>query len=472
MNKHLIIPRLTDDQFENIISKYNFSNIFKNELGHRNSGRYYVPPELLIEESDYYNIHLHDPNKNNWVSRIIYKILDQYCQLSGQQYFDVVIEHRKYIEDRPICKECGELIRFDGLGCGYGRHPYRYDVESTEHFCSANCTTKYNNRNKILGFSISNKTIFKNMGPANEVCYLYIAHTKSKGKFGVTKDLERRINISNSFDNEPYESAEIVFESTRAKLAEFEDLLKRFNNGEEYFSFDKESYIRDCINRYKDLYKPKHILLFPDHSDDDTLSFGGLMVEETDKGNIIHVRYATIGGVHRLQNFDMRYAETKSVMDALHINDWDFYYKNMDAMMDTVPQREIATKMDKDIDNIRPDEVYTCYPSTHQDHIAFYNAFMITQRLRDGFRPALAALGEYPFILTSHQIPNGGFLYRPMTEELLNRKIELFSMYKSQLKPSPSPLGVEGVKILARTRGIECGCQYAEKYYLLNQVIN
>jgi len=39
-------------------------------------------------------------------------------------------------------------------------------------------------------------------------------------------------------------------------------------------------------------------------------------------------------------------------------------------------------------------------------------------------------------------------------------------MYKTQLRPSPSPLGSRGLEILAITRGLECGHKYAEKFYL------
>jgi LmbE family N-acetylglucosaminyl deacetylase len=190
------------------------------------------------------------------------------------------------------------------------------------------------------------------------------------------------------------------------------------------------------------------------------------MIDEINKGSIIHMRFGTVGGKHRLQNYDTRMDEVASVMNSLGIEDWKVYYKNKDAEMDTIPQRELATMMDKDIDEIRPDELFCCYPSVHQDHIAMYNAFMITQRLRDGFIPGLVALGEYPFILTSKQVPEGGFWYHPMSEETLRRKIELFEMYKTQLRPAPSPLGSRGVEVLATTRGLECGHRYAEKFYL------
>jgi len=167
--------------------------------------------------------------------------------------------------------------------------------------------------------------------------------------------------------------------------------------------------------------KEKHILIIVPHGDDDILSFGGYMIDEISNGSIIHMRYGTVGGIHKLQDHDTRMKEVESVMNMLGITDWNIYFHNKDAEMDMISQRELATLMDNDIDKIKPDELFCCYPSTHQDHIAIYNAFMITQRLRDGFISPLVALGEYPFILTSKQIPDGGFWYHPISEYTMKK---------------------------------------------------
>lgn len=210
----------------------------------------------------------------------------------------------------------------------------------------------------------------------------------------------------------------------------------------------------------------KKILIIAPHADDDILSFGGYMIDELAAGSEVHVRIGTVGGVHRLQKIEIRLDELKNVMESLGVQDYKVYFHGKDAEMDSISQREIACKIDADLDELKPDEVFCCYPSTHQDHIAMYNAFMISMRLRDGYMPPFVALGEYPFILTSKTLPDGGAFYHPLSEETLKRKIKLFELYKTQLRPSPSPLGSRGIEVLAQTRGIECGHTYAEKFYL------
>lgn len=206
----------------------------------------------------------------------------------------------------------------------------------------------------------------------------------------------------------------------------------------------------------------KKILIIAPHADDEILSFGGYMINQIAEGAEVIVRIGTIGGTHILQPFKERFAEFESVMNALGVTDYDFMYQDADAIMDSIPTKELASKIDNLIDTIHPDEVFCCYPSVHQDHKAIFDAFMVSMRLRDGFLPNFVAFGEYPFILTATSVPFNGKFYHPLSREVLDKKIKLFELYKSQLRKSPSPLGSRGVKILATTRGLECGQEYAE----------
>ena len=48
--------------------------------------------------------------------------------------------------------------------------------------------------------------------------------------------------------------------------------------------------------------------------------------------------------------------------------------------------------------------------------------------------------------------------------------MELFKIYKSQIKQSPSPLNPEGIKQLAMVRGTQCCVKYAELFYLQKMI--
>jgi LmbE family N-acetylglucosaminyl deacetylase len=217
----------------------------------------------------------------------------------------------------------------------------------------------------------------------------------------------------------------------------------------------------------------KKILFIYPHADDEVLSFGGYIYDMIKEGHEVHMRCLVIGGSHRLQNRDIRFNEHYDALSTLgvDISKLQVWYENLDALMDTVPIVDIATKIDNALDTIMPDEVFCTYPSFHQDHIQLYKAFMISMRLRDGFMPSTVALGEYPFILTSLDTPSGGKLYHPLSEETFKVKCKAFECYKTQLRPKPSPLGVNGIEVLATTRGLEIGKQYSELFYLQKMII-
>lgn len=217
----------------------------------------------------------------------------------------------------------------------------------------------------------------------------------------------------------------------------------------------------------------KKILVVVPHGDDDCLSFSGLIQSEIENGSEVRLVYLTIGGCHKLQNYHNRLQEAKDAADYIGIP-WDnvsILYDNMDAMMDTVPLRETASKLDKIVDEYKPDLLLTTLPSNHQDHIHLYQAVRIHLRMRDGFVVPNVLFGEYQFLMSEVSIPFNGKIYHSMTDLELQRKQMHFSCFKSQVRPFPSPLGIEGIRILAESRGLECGERYAECYYVYRMKI-
>lgn len=209
----------------------------------------------------------------------------------------------------------------------------------------------------------------------------------------------------------------------------------------------------------------KSLIIVP-HPDDDVLSFGAYIITELAKKNAVRVVVMTCGGPNSKASYEERREEFKSVMSFLGVVDYEIKMPNYDGLLDTVPTSKITTVIDSEIAEYKPDNLMTCYPSTHGDHVALYNAFMAAVRLKEGYMPSLIAFGEYPFILPSLETPNGGKMYLPMTENVFEKKCEAFKLYKTQCKKSPSPLGVDGIRVLSETRGLACGEKYAEMYYV------
>lgn len=207
----------------------------------------------------------------------------------------------------------------------------------------------------------------------------------------------------------------------------------------------------------------KKILIIAPHADDEVLGCGGYMLSEISKGAKVHVWFGTIGGRDYRQKYDVRDTELKEVAKAVGFT-YGIFARGYDAEMDELNDREVITSLDEVIKEFEPDEVFVNYPSRHQDHKKVYECAMAAMRLKEGYMPPMFALYEYPFI-TGVEMPNGGYMYVDISDKI-EEKSDIFELYASQVKESPSPLNRDGIKALARIRGMECGVKYAEMFYI------
>ncbi len=213
----------------------------------------------------------------------------------------------------------------------------------------------------------------------------------------------------------------------------------------------------------------KKILVIAPHADDEVLGVGGYLLHQQALGAEIMIVIGTIGGTDVRQNFDVRMAEFRAVCERLGARG-EVLFHNMDTLMDTLPAFEITSRLDKIVDAFRPDEIFINYRSLHQDHIKLYECALASMRLREGYSPRLIALYEYPFATTQVGPIGGGYMYHDITD-CIEEKVALFELYTTQIRQSPSPLNREGVLALARIRGVECGTEYAEKFYVQKMMI-
>lgn len=213
----------------------------------------------------------------------------------------------------------------------------------------------------------------------------------------------------------------------------------------------------------------KKILVLAPHADDEVLGCGGYLMHQIAEGAQVCIVIATIGGTDKRQVESERKEEFLDVLDELGAEGRVLLY-GKDAMLDTVPAYELTSRIDNIIDEIRPDEVFLSYKSRHQDHIKLYDCAIASFRLREGYQPKLIALYEYPFVQDGLEQVKGGKMYHDITD-VIDRKAELFNLYKSQVRKSPSPLNGDGIRKFASFRGIESGLEYAELFYVQKMIV-
>lgn len=207
----------------------------------------------------------------------------------------------------------------------------------------------------------------------------------------------------------------------------------------------------------------KKILVIAPHADDEILGVGGYLQHESSKGSRIRIVYAAIGGQDHRQDVEIRLKEVASVCHVLNA-EWQHLFIGKDAELDTVPSRDIVSKIDVIVDEYRPDEVFINCTSHHQDHKKVYDCAMASMRQREGYVPKIVALYEYPCLEPGERV-EGGRWYHSI-EDVIEGKCKLLELYKSQIRKAPSPINGEGVRSLASVRGRECGSEYAELFYI------
>lgn len=207
----------------------------------------------------------------------------------------------------------------------------------------------------------------------------------------------------------------------------------------------------------------KKILVIAPHADDEVLGVGGYLLHECIKGSQIRIAYAAIGGSDLRQSADIRLSEAAEVCRSLNAM-WQHMFIGKDAELDTIPSREIVSKIDKIVDEFKPDEVFINCTSHHQDHKKLYECAMASMRQREGYVPKMVALYEYPCLEPGERI-DGGRWYHDITD-VIDSKCDLMSKYKSQIRKAPSPINETGIRSLASIRGRECGSEYAELFYI------
>ncbi len=221
----------------------------------------------------------------------------------------------------------------------------------------------------------------------------------------------------------------------------------------------------------------KRVLVLSPHADDDVIGCGGLMKKIINNGGEVYVVVTAIGDINfyhlgRVVTKEERKAELAKALTYLGVTEYFTLFDDYESLMDTMPIRNVITSFEKIIGRLKPSAVLLPYPSFHQDHKIVFNAGFAAVRPspynHDYLR--LVAGYEYPFVFWNNESINGGSLYLDITAELED-KLKAFKYHQSQVREKKHLISSETVALWAEKRGLECGADYAEMFYILRMLI-
>ena len=216
--------------------------------------------------------------------------------------------------------------------------------------------------------------------------------------------------------------------------------------------------------------KKNNILVIAAHPDDEILGCGGSIIKLKKKCNI-SVLFMTDGVSARKKNHGKiieRRNSCERLFKKLGIKK-PIFFDFPDNQMDKVPLLEIVKKIDKIIKKIKPHTIFTHYSEClNIDHQITCKAVLTACRPIKNTTVKKILSFEVLSSTEWSKFKNKGFepnYFINITKEIKN-KISSMKYYKMELRKYPHSRSIKAIEALARFRGVSCGVEYAEGFYL------
>lgn len=216
--------------------------------------------------------------------------------------------------------------------------------------------------------------------------------------------------------------------------------------------------------------KKSNILVIAAHPDDEILGCGGSIIKLKKKCNI-NVLFMTDGVSARKKNHEKiieRRNSCERLFKKLGIKK-PIFFDFPDNQMDRVPLLEIVKKIEKIVKEIKPQTIFTHYSEClNIDHQITCKAVLTACRPIKNTTVKKILSFEVLSSTEWSKFKNKGFepnYFINITKEIKN-KISSMKYYKMELRKYPHSRSIKAIEALARFRGVSCGVEYAEGFYL------
>jgi LmbE family N-acetylglucosaminyl deacetylase len=218
-----------------------------------------------------------------------------------------------------------------------------------------------------------------------------------------------------------------------------------------------------------------NVLIIAAHPDDELLGAGGTLVKHVDNGYDVYVVIMSEGASSRYDD-KMKYKLKEAAYSAANvIGIQDVYFCDMpDQRMDGMPLLDVVKPLERFVEQVNPEIIYVHHPGdVNQDHQVVFNATMIATRPGSGNKIEQILCYETPSS-TEWAAPFVDKVFTPNVfvniKDSIERKIEAFKCYDSEVRKSPHPRSVEVLRNRAKVWGSKVGLEYAEAFELVRWI--
>tara|TARA_A100001388_G_scaffold192408_1_gene144919 strand:- start:112 stop:786 length:675 start_codon:yes stop_codon:yes gene_type:complete len=219
----------------------------------------------------------------------------------------------------------------------------------------------------------------------------------------------------------------------------------------------------------------QNVVIIAPHPDDETLGMGGSIKRLT--MNKVKVSILIVSGhlppLYKKKDFDQTLSESKKVFKHLGVSDYEFL-KIPATKVSDLPVAELNKKISKFITYRCPDTVFIPFPDRHIDHRVIFDSSIVACRPVNKKFPKNVFL--YETLSETHwNVPFVEPSFNPTVfiniSKTLKDKITALKLYKSQINANTPSRSTKAVESLAKFRGSQNGCEYAESFQVVRMVI-
>lgn len=224
----------------------------------------------------------------------------------------------------------------------------------------------------------------------------------------------------------------------------------------------------------------ERILVIAAHPDDEVLGMGGTIAKLASQNKEVHLLIVTDGSTSQYKGsenidkiLDSKKQETKKSSDILGIKSI-MYGMLPDMKLDATPHIDVNQVIEKAIDAIQPDTVFTHFwGDVNMDHRCVYHSTMVAVRpvvsqcVKEVYCYSVPSSTEWsPAIPQTTFMPN---LFVDISKEA-PLKYKAMEAYETELRDYPHPRSVAYLKKDDEATGLRVGIKAAESFVMLRKL--
>lgn len=218
------------------------------------------------------------------------------------------------------------------------------------------------------------------------------------------------------------------------------------------------------------------VLVISAHPDDETIGAGGTLARHIANGDEVHWVVCTQPHAPCWSNAQIKQAAEQVERVAAFYPMRSVHRLGFPTVrLNTVPYMELSQRIQKVVDEVRPDVVYTTpRHDVNQDHRLVHDCTLVAVRPLPGTSVRFVLSYEIG-PTTRYGLVSGATGFQPQVfvdiTDHLERKLEAMQIYQAEVKEFPHPRSREGLELIARERGLSAGLVAAECFELARAIL-